>query len=529
MRIIIEQIKASNKVSNNEIFDMARARLKKTRAFSNFGRFFIYKRSIDARNKSDIKLVYSVLAEVEPKKNMDVSLLSKHQIKIFADNDIQFINKGVKFQDPPLVVGFGPCGMFSALGLAKAGLKPVIIERGADVDTRVQRVNDFYESKRLDLNTNIQFGAGGAGTFSDGKLTTGINDSKCGYVLKTLCEFGAPEDILLNAKPHIGTDILRNVVKNIASEIERLGGRIYYNTQLLSFDNHIARTTNGDFKYSSLILAIGHSARDTYKYLLERGTAIEPKPFSVGVRVEHLRKDIDEAMYGPLAYEMDLGSASYNISHRHNGKGVYSFCMCPGGEVVAAQSEENSVVVNGMSYNARNGNNSNSAIVVQVDREDYGSSPVSAIEFQRSIEKQAFLKAGANYKAPVQTLGDFYGERASVEPKRVLPSYMNNYTQVTDLNTVLPKFVCDYLKLGFEKFGEKIKGFNAEDIPLTGVETRTSAPIRILRSASYTLLDDSSVYPGGEGAGYAGGIMSAAIDGINIALAILDKGIYEKQ
>lgn len=528
MKIIVEQIKASNKLSNNEVFDIARARLKRTRAFSNFNRFSIYKRSIDARNKADIKLVYSVCVEAEAKKALDENLLKQNQIKIINDENIDFNFNGQFPSEPPVIVGFGPCGMFSALALARAGLKPIVLERGADVDTRIERVNQFYRSKTLDINTNIQFGAGGAGTFSDGKLTTGINDSKCSFVLKELCRFGAPEDILYNAKPHIGTDILRNVVKNIAKEIEDLGGKIFYNTCLISFENNIVKTTNGSFKYSSLILAIGHSARDTYKYLLERGTAIEPKPFSVGVRIEHLRKDIDEAMYGVQAEGLELGAASYNISHRQNNKGVYSFCMCPGGEVVAAQSEENSIVVNGMSYNARNGTNSNAAIVVQVDREDYGASPCSAIEFQSAIEKRAFTKAGSNYKAPVQTVGDFYNEQAINEPRRIVPTYMSNYTQITDLNTILPKFVCDYLKLGLQKFGEKIKGFNAEDVPLTGVETRTSAPIRILRSANYTMLNDSNVYPGGEGAGYAGGIMSAAVDGINIALAIINKGFYEK-
>ena len=528
MKIIVEQIKASNKLSNKELFDIARARLKRTRAFSNFGNCFIYKRSIDARNKSEIKLVYSVCVEAETVKNIDDELLRKNQLKLIKDDNIEFSFKGTIPNNPPVIVGFGPCGMFSALALARAGLKPVVIERGADIDTRVEMVNKFYSKKTLDINTNIQFGAGGAGTFSDGKLTTGINDPKCSFVLKELCRFGAPVEILYTAKPHIGTDILRNVVRNIAKEIENLGGRIYYNTCLLSFEHGIAKTTNGEFSYSNLILAIGHSARDTYNYLLKRGTAIEPKPFSVGVRVEHLRADIDEAMYGLQGAELDLSAASYNISHRYNNKGVYSFCMCPGGEVVAAQSEENSIVVNGMSYNARNGKNSNSAIVVQVDREDYGSNPISAIEFQRSIEKQAFINAGSNYRAPMQTLGDFYEGKVCNEPKRIVPSYMNNYTQIVDLNNVLPKFVCDYLKLGFKKFGEKIKGFDAGDVPLTGVETRTSAPIRILRGANYTMLDDSTVYPGGEGAGYAGGIMSAAVDGINIALAIINKGNYEK-
>ena len=309
----------------------------------------------------------------------------------------------------------------------------------------------------------------------------------------------------------------------MALQIEKEGGKIYYNTRLKSFDDNLAITNNGVFAYSSIILAIGHSARDTYDYLLKKGVAIEPKPFSVGVRVEHLRKDINEAMYGKFAEDERLGAASYSLSHRENNKGVYSFCMCPGGEVVSAQSEENSVVVNGMSIYARDGINSNSAIAVQVDKEDYGSTPYKAIEFQRDLEKKAFLVAGSNYKAPVQVLGDFYNEKAKIEPSRIMPTYMNGYTQVSDINNILPKFVCDYLKLGFNIFGKKIKGFNDKDVPITGVETRTSAPIRIMRNDKYLLLGSENVYPCGEGAGYAGGIMSAAVDGINVALAILEK------
>ncbi len=521
MKVIIEQLKASINTSKIELFDMAKARLKKTRAFSYFGDFYVYKQSIDARNKENIKLVYSVCAEVEPCKNIDNDALAKHFIKIMPNHNLEFVLKGSKPQKRPLIVGFGPAGMFCALALSKAGLNPVVIERGADVETRVKAVESFYKTKVLDINTNIQFGAGGAGTFSDGKLNTLINDPKCDFVLKSFASFGAPEEICYNAKPHIGTDILRDVVKNIANEIVSLGGEIHYNTKLTSYFDGVAHTTNGDFEYSSLVLAIGHSARDTYDYLLSKGVAIEPKPFSVGVRVEHLQSDINEAMYGK--YSGELGPASYKIFHRENNRGVYSFCMCPGGEVVAAQSEENSVVVNGMSNYLRNGRNANSAIAVQVDREDYGNTPIKAIEFQRNLEKQAFIQAGGNYKAPVQTMQDFYDEKATNEPKRIMPTYMDGYTQVTDINKILPKFVCDYLKLGFNRFGKKIQGYDAKDVVLTGVETRTSAPVRIMRTEKYNMLNDSTVYPCGEGAGYAGGIMSAAIDGLNVALAILDK------
>lgn len=525
MKILVEQIIVPSAALDEEIFEIARARIMKTRALAISGEMYIYKRSIDARHKPNIKLVCSVCAWVSvTKKNID---LSKFGLKVFSEEKVEFCLRGNKPLNPPLIVGFGPCGMFCALGLARAGLNPVIIERGGDVDSRVRAIDKFYKSKILSKNTNIQFGAGGAGTFSDGKLTTGISDPKCSFVLKTLCEFGAPFDIMYNSKPHIGTDLLRNVIKNIAVEIEQLGGKIHYNTQLMSYENGIAVTNNGNFAYSSLVLAIGHSARDTYDYLLSKGVAIEPKPFSVGVRVEHLQSDINEAMYGESTNDPRLGAASYNVSYREKERGVYSFCMCPGGEVVAAQSEEESIVVNGMSHHSRSGKNSNSAIVVQINREDYGNTPNKAIAFQRDLEKKAFLSTGKTYKAPVQTLGDFYKNVSKTEPCRILPTYMNGYTELFDLNKVLPSVVCDYLKLGFEKFGKKIKGFNATDVILTGVETRTSAPIRILRTEGYNMLSDKNVYPGGEGAGYAGGIMSASVDGINIALSILNKGKYD--
>ena len=521
MKIFVEQIKTHIDSNDEEIFDLAKARINKTRAFSLVGKMHIHKRSIDAR-KQDVKLVYTVCAEVESaKKHLDSNFLAKFNIKILREEELDISFKGQMPSNPPLVVGFGPAGMFCGLILAKAGMKPIIIDRGADVDTRVRSVESFYQTKKLDVDTNIQFGAGGAGTFSDGKLTTRINDPKCSFVISTLCEYGAPNDIKFKAKPHIGTDLLRDVVRNIDAEIRKLGGQIYYNTKLLSFSGNKAQTTRGEISYSSIVLALGHSARDTYSYLIDSGFAIEPKPFSVGVRVEHLQSDINEAMYGKYASKLD--SAEYNVSFRKDDRGVYSFCMCPGGEVVCASSEEETVVVNGMSRYARNGQNANSAIAVQINKEDYGSNPLKAIEFQRSLERKAFLVAGANYNAPVQTLGDFYAQKATTEPNRIMPSYMNGATTVCDINKILPNFVCDYLKIGFLEFGKKIKGFDAKDVPITGVETRTSAPLRILRNEKYLAFAHDNVYPCGEGAGYAGGIMSAAVDVINVALAILNR------
>lgn len=521
MKIIVEQIKASIDRTDNEILEIAQARIKHIGAFSFPKRMYIYKRSIDARDNENIKFVCSVYAEVEQKKNFSKEKLEKNFIKIVNEPKIEFSSKN-KSEKTPLIVGFGPAGMFCALSLAEAGLNPIVIERGADVDTRVKIVNDFYKSKNLDLNTNVQFGAGGAGTFSDGKLTTRINDPKCSYVLKTFCNFGAPKEILFTSKPHIGTDMLVNVVKNISDEIIRLGGEVRYNTKLISFDGNIAHTNNGDIEFSSIVLAIGHSARDTYEYLMKKGVMIEPKPFSVGVRVEHLQSDINQAMYGKYATDPRLGAADYNVSYRKDGRGVYSFCMCPGGEVVPGASEEGGMCVNGMSRYARDGKNANSAIAVQVNKEDYGNTAEKAIAFQRNIERRAYEIAGGNYKAPVQTLGDFYLEKAVTEPKRILPTYMNGNVSICDINKILPTFVCDYLKIGFLEFGKKIKGFNAPDVVITGVETRTSSPIRIIRNEKYCAFGTTNVYPCGEGAGYAGGIMSAAVDGINVALAILE-------
>ena len=519
MRVIVEQIKVSTATTDKELFDIAKARLKKTRAFSNFKDFYIYKRSIDARKKENIKLVYSVACDAEISSKINEELLKSHGIKLQPLLELEFALKGKKPSKRPLVVGFGPGGMFCALALSRAGLNPVVIERGSDVDTRVKCVGDFYKTKSLNLDTNIQFGAGGAGTFSDGKLNTLINDPKCDFVLKELVKFGAPEEICYNAKPHIGTDILRAVVKNLANEITSLGGEIFYNTKLTSFENGVAHTTKGDFEYSSLVLAIGHSARDTYEYLLSKGVAIEPKPFSVGVRVEHLQADINEAMYG--RYADTFGPASYKISHRENNRGVYSFCMCPGGTVVAAQSEEKTIVTNGMSYYARDGVNANAALAVSVDPVDFDNgTPFGGIAFQRQIERAAYRET-KSYAAPCQLVGDFLEGRKSRAFGRVEPTYPIG-TRFVEMDRFLPNFVCEELRNGLNVFGRKNNAFRARDAVLTGPETRTSSPVRMRRQENLNSLQVAGLIPCGEGAGYAGGIMSAAVDGIRAAKQIIE-------
>jgi len=412
--------------------------------------------------------------------------------------------------------------MFCALTLARLGYNPIVFERGADVDERTKKVNGFWSGGTLDVNTNVQFGEGGAGTFSDGKLTCRIGDERIDSVLSDFVRHGAPDDITYQALPHIGTDILKNIVKSIREEIISLGGSVYFNTQVADIN-----IKNGELK--SLILsdgnevlcdvavfAIGHSARDTYEMLYRRGMSMIPKTFSVGVRCEHLQKDIDEALYGDFAGDARLGPASYKVSYRSGDVGCYSFCMCPGGTVVSASSEENMVVVNGMSNRARDNMNSNSAICINVGEKDFGNHPLSAIEFQRNLEKKAFYLGGGNYNSPVQTLGDYVSGTKTKKFGKIKPSVTRGYMSA-DLNELFTPTFNALMKKSFYEFDKKINGFASRDVVLTGVETRTSAPIRILRDDNLMSVSARGLIPAGEGAGYAGGIMSAAVDGIKCA------------
>ena len=488
----------------------------------------IFKKSVDARKRDDIKLVYSVCVKTD--KCTDRTKLSKLGARR-AEFDELTVKKGSrKTASPPLVVGMGPAGLFCALILAENGYRPVIIDRGDRISDRVKAVERFYTERSLDPESNIQFGAGGAGTFSDGKLLTRINDPKCAYVLETFRRFGAPDEITLKAKPHIGTDILRYVVDNILTEIERLGGEVIYRCKLtdierIAEDNIAVKTTKGDFTCSALVLALGHSARDTYEMLIKKNFSICAKPISVGVRIEHKRKFIEEALYGRFAGIASLGAAEYALSDTKGERGVYTFCMCPGGEVVAAASECGGVVVNGMSSYARDGENSNSAIAVSVHPDDFeavnGSLALGAIEYQRRIERAAYAAGGGDYSVPIQTVGDFMSGKSGTQPNTVMPTYMGGKGfETASMDDILPDYVTKSLRYGLLSFDRKIHGFAMNEALLSGAETRTSAPVRILRGEDMRALGMGSIYPCGEGAGYAGGITSAAVDGIKAALAI---------
>ena len=493
--------------------------------------FRLYKRSVDARKKQDIRLVWTVL--IECREPLSQSACQKGGLRRLEDLAVEVPVGEEPLMQPPMVVGMGPAGLFAALTLAQNGYRPILIDRGGDVTERVEAVEKFRETGCLDTDCNIQFGAGGAGTFSDGKLVTRIHDPRCRTVLNTFYRFGAPEEILRLAKPHIGTDVLRGVVSSMLDEICRLGGKVIYRCRLIDFEERgdgtlTVHTTTGDFSCGALILAIGHSARDTYKTLISKQYAVEPKPISMGVRAEHLQEDIDRAMYGDFAGHPALGHGEYSLSDTRTERGVYTFCMCPGGEVVAAASENEGLVVNGMSNHARDGKNANAAVLVSVGCDDYapvdGNRALGAIAFQRSVEKKAFLAGGGDYYAPMMTLGDFMTGKRGSEPSRVLPSYRDGRVRMADFETVFPSFVTESLRYAFQSFGKSLAGYDSADTVLTAAETRTSAPVRILRNnETCTALGHPLVYPCGEGAGYAGGITSAATDGIRIAEALMKR------
>lgn len=491
--------------------------------------YTIYKESIDARRKDRVEFVYTVDVEV---KNQDKLLKRTKDKKIVLTPDInyKFVEQGkIKLNQPPVIVGTGPAGLFAGLILAQMGYNPILLERGKDVDHRAKDIQEFWRKGNLNPESNVQFGEGGAGTFSDGKLTTQIKDIRCRKILEELVKAGAPPEIMYVSKPHVGTDILQGVVKNIRQEIIELGGTVLFDKKVTDFiiqDGAIKGVIiNGKdtIETEAVLLAIGHSARDTFEMLYKNKVEIHQKPFSIGVRIEHPQSLIDKSQYGDYANHPKLGAADYKIAHHcENKRSAYTFCMCPGGQVVAAASEEGGVVTNGMSEHARDKINANSALLVGVDLQDFESEhPLAGMYFQRKWEQKAFEAGGGNYRAPAQLVKDFLKDQPSEELGIVRPSYTPGVV-LTDLRQCLPGFVVNTMKEAIVALDRKLHGFQMGDAVMTAIETRSSSPIRIKRNEDYQS-NAKGLYPCGEGAGYAGGIISAAVDGIKVAEAIAGK------
>ncbi len=491
----------------------------------------LFKRSIDARYKNDVHFKVSVDVDLNIDENKAISKSKSNKAKLTKPYKYE-IPVSNKLNYRPVIVGFGPAGMFAGLILAKAGTRPIIVERGEDCDSRMKSIEDFIKTGKLNTESNIQFGEGGAGTFSDGKLNTGTKDIRARNVLIEFVNHGAPNEILYNSKPHIGTDKLRIVVKNIRNTILSLGGEVRFNTKLSSVNYNDGKVISAVIESGgskdiietdSIILAIGHSSRDTFEMLYNNGIIMEQKPFSVGARIEHLREDIDKSQFGSFAGHDRLGAAAYKLNVKTSGgRGAYTFCMCPGGEVVPAASEKNMLCVNGMSEFARDKINSNSALLVSVSPEDYGSNhPLAGVSFQRRIERNAYLSGGGEYIAPAQRVEDFLNHRKSTAFGSVVPSYRRN-TSFAQMDEFLPEYITDSMREAIVGMDRYLKGFANPDAVLTGAETRSSSPIRILRNnETLESVSVKGLYPCGEGAGYAGGIVSAAVDGIKCAEKVI--------
>ena len=491
--------------------------------------FSIFRRGYDARRRSAISLIYTLDVAVKNEAALLKKLQGTPHINITPDTSYHFVaHAPAELTDRPVVVGTGPCGLFAGLLLAQMGFRPIILERGKAVRERTKDTFGLWRQNKLDPESNVQFGEGGAGTFSDGKLHSQIKDPRH-YGRKVLNEFvkaGAPPEILYVSKPHIGTFKLVGMVEEMRATIESLGGEIRFKSRVndILIDQHqvsgVVLSSGETIATRHVVLAIGHSARDTFEMLHKRGVYVEAKPFSIGFRIEHPQSLIDRNRFGDYAGNPILGAADYKlVHHASNGRSVYSFCMCPGGTVVAATSEPGRVVTNGMSQYSRNERNANSGIVVGITPEDFPGGPLAGIEFQRRWESRAYQLGGSNYNAPVQLVGDFIAGRPSTKLGKVSPSYTPGVTP-TDLSSALPEYVIAAIREALPAFEKQIKGYAMQDAVLTGVETRTSTPVRIKRNEHFQSINTTGLYPAGEGAGYAGGILSAAVDGIEVAEAV---------
>lgn len=511
--VLKEKIKKILKVSDNQIID-----------------YSISKRSLDCRKSNDIFFSYSLDVQLNCNEEDKLKKINSSKVSIAKNPIYELPECQLKTELRPVIVGFGPAGMFCALTLARAGLKPIVLERGSDVDQRIDDVKNFFSSRKLNVESNVQFGEGGAGTFSDGKLTTGIKSPFVKKVFEEFYQHGAPEEILYSGTPHIGTDKLVDVVKNIRNEIISLGGEVIFNAKVIDieyFNDYIQAVSyekNGtvtDIECDTLVFAIGHSSRDTVKMLYGKNIKMMQKPFSVGARIEHPREYINAIQYGKFAGHPALPAAVYKLAcHFEHERGGYTFCMCPGGTVISATSEEYGVVTNGMSEYARDKENSNSAILVNIFPEEFGSDdPLAGFEIQKKIEHTAYEQGGGGYAAPAQLLGDFLHDRPSKTKGSVNPSFSTGVT-FGDIRKTLPKKVTDTIAYAITQWDKKMVGFAMEDAVLTAPESRSSSPVRIIRDDIFQT-NIRGLYPCGEGAGYAGGIVSAAVDGIKCAHAIL--------